>query len=216
MRKILLTLGLLMALPQWAEAHPHIFVDASHKLIFDDQGRLTAVRVTWDYDEMFTMLMVEDGKYDTNGDGDVTGDELEAFRLWDANWPPDFGGDLVIHADGKDQALDGPTDWAAEWHDGRAVSIHTVKLETPLDVSKGIVLQNYDPYFYVDYEVTKTPTFEGRNDCKAKIVQPKPHQISAKTAAAIANLPADQTPEQAGLPNVGQYFAQTVEITCGG
>lgn len=49
-----LTLAVL-TLPMPALAHPHIFVDTTHQLIFDAEGRLEAVRVTWDYDELVWM-----------------------------------------------------------------------------------------------------------------------------------------------------------------
>lgn len=207
-------LALLAAPP--AAAHPHIFVNVSHTLLFDAQGRLTGLRARWDYDEMFTLLMVEDGKYDTNGDGQVDGDELKRFQRWDADWPADYSGDVEITLDGKAVALQGPSDWAAQWRDGRAVSIHTRQLVTPLAITgKTLSIRPYDKDFYVDYEVTDPPHFDGRTDCHAEVIAPGPNPVSPQVAEAIANLPAETTPEAAGLPSVGRLYSDEEKVQCG-
>ena len=212
-------------LPLPALAHPHIFVDASHELIFDDQGRLEAVRARWDYDEMFTLLMVEDGGYDTNKDGAISGDELTGFQQWDADWPEDYAGDMVVEIGGQKIPLERPSDWAAEWHDGRAVSIHTRPLADPVEVagaaSPQILIRAYDPDYYVAYTITAEPEFTGREDCKAQVFEPDIDAIPDELREAIAELSADTTPEAAGLTGaglsaVGEMYAEEVHATCGG
>lgn len=47
--------------PAPVQAHPHIFVNVSHQLLFDAAGQLVGLRARWDYDKMFTLLMIEDG-----------------------------------------------------------------------------------------------------------------------------------------------------------
>ncbi|MDD8023316.1 MAG: DUF1007 family protein [Paracoccaceae bacterium] len=210
-----LSLSPLAAAP--AAAHPHIFVDVTHTLLFDAEGWLIGVRARWDYDEMFTLLMVEDGKYDTNGDGKIAGGELARFQHWDADWPADYGGDLEVTLDDQPLALAGPSDWAAEWHDGRAVSIHTRMLQTPAEVTgRALVILPYDPDIYVDYSVTAPPTFSGRDDCTAKVFEPDPDAIPEELATAIAELSPETTPEAAGLPAVGRLYADEERVQCGG
>ncbi|MGO4851396.1 DUF1007 family protein [Phaeovulum sp. W22_SRMD_FR3] len=211
---LILAWAALVAAP--VAAHPHIFVDVTHTLLFDAEGRLTGVRARWDYDEMFTLLMVEDGKYDINGDGEVAGDEIAGFQHWDADWPADYTGDIEITLDGVPVPLAGPGDWAAEWHDGRAVSLHTRALTAPLDLAgKVLSIRPYDKDFYVDYEVAAPPHFEGRSDCTAEVVAPGPNPVSQKVADAIAALSPDVTPEAAGLPSVGRLYADEERVTCG-
>ena len=206
-----------------ARAHPHIFVNASHELIFDDQGRLVAVRARWDYDEMFTLLMVEDAGYDSNKDGAVAGEELAAFQLWDADWPEDYAGDMIVEISGQRLALEPPSDWAAEWQAGRAVSIHTRWLAQPEEVrGREITLRAYDPDYYVAYTITAEPIFTGRTDCKAQLFEPDLEAIPEELRAAIAELSADTTPEagglsaMAGLSAVGEMYAEEARATCAG
>jgi len=202
--------------PAPAQAHPHVFVDVTHQLLFDAAGRLVGLRARWAYDEMFTLLMVEDGKYDINADGEISGAELEAFQRWDANWPADYTGDVEITLEGVPVALQGPSDWAAEWHAGRAVSLHTRRLQTPLDLrGKRLSIRPYDKDFYVDYTVKALPGFIGRADCRAEILRHGEDAVSPETAAKIAALPAEMTPAEAGLPAIGGLYADEERVRCG-
>jgi ABC-type uncharacterized transport system substrate-binding protein len=199
-----------------AGAHPHLFVDVTHTLLFDPEGRLVGLRARWDYDEMFTLLMVEDGGYDSDGDGRVAGDELAAFQHWDADWPEDYGGDVELVFEGHPVPLRGPGDWAAEWSGGRAVSVHTRMLRAPLDPAGGeLVIRPYDPDFYTAYTIAAAPRFEGRSDCRAELFEADTGAISDELAAAIAELSPETTPADAGLPAVGRLYADEERIRCG-
>ena len=52
-----------------ALAHPHVFIDTSLEVIFDDQARATGVRISWTYDEYFSLVVAEDHKIDLDYDG---------------------------------------------------------------------------------------------------------------------------------------------------
>lgn len=209
-----LALALLALLAAPAAAHPHIFIDASHELIFDAEGRLAAVRATWSYDEMFSLLMVEDGGYDTDKDGAISGAELAQMQLWDADWPEDFGGDLEVVVGGAAQALERPSDWAADWRDGRAVSVHTRALKTPVAVNEAVI-RVFDPAYYTAYTIAAAPVLSGApKGCTAQTFAPDPEAVSPELAAAYAELSADQTPEGAGLPEMGGAFAEEIRLSC--
>ncbi|MBV7407617.1 DUF1007 family protein [Maritimibacter sp. DP1N21-5] len=214
MIRLSFALFLTAALP--AFAHPHIFVDARHELIFDAKGRLTALRATWSYDEVFTLLMVEDGGFDKDGDGSISPRELEAMRLWDADWPADFEGDVEVVVGGEVMDLSRPKDWDADWIEGRAVSFHTRELTSPVDVAGGVVIRPFDPYFYVDYDVIAEPVFTGRDDCSGEVVAPDDDAVSAEVAEQVAALPPEASPELLGLGEIGRLYAREVRVTCGG
>ena len=210
----LLSLPALALLAPAVAAHPHIFIDASHELIFDAEGRLSGVRATWSYDEMFSLLMVEDGGYDADKDGAISGAELAAMQLWDADWPEDFGGDLEVLVGGQAQALARPSDWAADWRDGRAVSVHTRALKAPVAV-KEAVIRVFDPAYYTAYTIAQVPALTAApKGCKTETFAPDPEAVSPELAAAYAELSAEQTPEGAGLPEMGGAFAEEIRLTC--
>ena len=162
---------------------------------------------------------------DTNKDGAISGGELTGFQQWDADWPEDYAGDMVVEIGGQKIPLERPSDWAAEWHDGRAVSIHTRRLADPVEVagaaSPQILIRAYDPDYYVAYTITAEPEFTGREDCKAQVFEPDIDAIPDELREAIAELSADTTPEAAGLTGaglsaVGEMYAEEVHATCGG
>ena len=53
-------------------AHPHIFVDTGFEVILDAEGRLTHLRITWAYDEFYSLLVTEDRGLDPDYDGVLT------------------------------------------------------------------------------------------------------------------------------------------------
>ena len=53
-------------------AHPHIFINTGLKFLVDDQNRLTHVQVTWEYDELYSLLVTEDMGVDDDYDGVLT------------------------------------------------------------------------------------------------------------------------------------------------
>ncbi|GAB4265626.1 MAG: DUF1007 family protein [Pararhodobacter sp.] len=209
-----LTLAVL-TLPMPALAHPHIFVDTTHQLIFDAEGRLEAVRVTWDYDELFSFALAVEEGYDTDADGHVTGEELVAFQTWDADWIDGYKGDIELFAGGVELTLLPPTDWAADWHDGRAVSIHTRRLAQPVDIAQGLVLRAFEPEFFTAYTITAAPTYLGRDDCTGVVVSPDPDAVPDELSERLLAMDADTTNDLVGVVDLAQFFADEVHVRCG-
>lgn len=60
-----------------AFAHPHVFVDARVKVLFNETG-FSAVKNHWVYDEIYSAAMIASG--DKNGDGKISADENNWFK----------------------------------------------------------------------------------------------------------------------------------------
>lgn len=56
-----------------AWAHPHVWISARVSLVFEDRA-LTAMEVTWTFDDLYSTLIRED--FDKNGDGKLDTSEL--------------------------------------------------------------------------------------------------------------------------------------------
>jgi ABC-type uncharacterized transport system substrate-binding protein len=207
---------ILLLLPAPALAHPHIFVDTTHQLIFDAEGRLEAVRVTWDYDELFSFTLILEEGYDTDGDGHLTGEELAAFQLWDAAWLDGYKGDIELFVGGQELTLLPPTDWAADWHDGRAVSIHTRRLAEPVEVTGGLVLRAFEPEFFTAYTITAPPSYVGRDDCTGVVVSPDPDAVPDELSEMLLAMDAETTNDLVGVVDLAGFFADEVHVRCGG
>ena len=76
MRRALLLAAPFLLAPALAEAHPHIFVSTGIEVLFDPEGRATALRISWTYDEMFSLMMVQENGLDPDGDNVLTKAEL--------------------------------------------------------------------------------------------------------------------------------------------
>lgn len=162
-------------------AHPHVFVEARSKLVFDDDGNAIAVKHAFRFDDAFTAFAIQG--FDTNGDGVYSRDELAELAKINIESMADFGyftfGDNArIELD-----FDVPTDfwlevakvpieqyWAMKPEDFKAMQedaeqhgitpiesvdlleLHfTLPLKDPSDALQPITLDVYDPTYYVDF-----------------------------------------------------------------
>lgn len=71
---VLLLLGLCASV---AMAHPHVFVDATVKVLFNERG-LSGVENRWVYDEVYSMATI--ASVDADGDGKLSAKESDALR----------------------------------------------------------------------------------------------------------------------------------------
>jgi ABC-type uncharacterized transport system substrate-binding protein len=66
---------MLLAVP--AAAHPHVWIDMSSDVVFDDTGMVAAINIEWTFDDGYAQMAL-DG-LDTDGDGVYSASELEAL-----------------------------------------------------------------------------------------------------------------------------------------
>jgi ABC-type uncharacterized transport system substrate-binding protein len=74
--RALLALLPLLLLPLPAAAHPHVWIDASLGYVVEDAS-VTALQVTWVFDDLYSALVLED--FDGDGDGTLSQQELDAL-----------------------------------------------------------------------------------------------------------------------------------------
>ena len=118
------SLAACLALPVPVWAHPHVFVDTTLKVLTDDRGRVFAIEVTWVYDELFSLLVLEDMQLDGDYDGVLTAAEQARLDGFDMNWDPGFEGDLYVHAAGAELALNPPEPLQTRFADGKITTLH--------------------------------------------------------------------------------------------
>jgi ABC-type uncharacterized transport system substrate-binding protein len=203
-----------------AAAHPHIFVDTGVELIHDSEGRLTALRVHWTYDELFSLLLLEDLGLDDDYDGVLTEAETEALQGFDMHWPEGFEGDVYVTADGAPVALGPPqTGPAALRADGMLTSTHTRRLARPVDgAAEAVVVSVYDPTFYTAYSILPAEVSTDAPGCETAVFTPDLDAAYAQLEAALAELGAtvDDPFEAVDFPPVGDRFAEEIRLTCTG
>lgn len=204
-------LGLAVAAATPAQAHPHVFIDAGLTFLFDDQNRLAAVQVIWVYDEFYSLLMIEDGGYDTDGDGALTDAEKAALAGNDVDWEAGFPGDLTLRFGGETVALAGAVEHRADYENGRVVTSHIRPLETRIDIDGAgpLVAKVFDPTFFVAYDVTKGVT-TARDACS---IAHTPADLDA-AEALVESLMSEQDYADDDYPQVGEAYADSFSLTC--
>jgi ABC-type uncharacterized transport system substrate-binding protein len=214
LRAALLALAPLVLGSAPLAAHPHIFIDSGLDFHFDDKGMLSGVGVTWVYDELYTLLLIEDQDLDPDGDGELTDEEIAKLAKQDRNWDPKYEGDIYGTADGKKIALAPPEDFGLTYADGQITSTHYRPLATPVDPRQHkVMFKNYDPWFYAAFDLTLPVTATGA-DCTADVLPVDLDAAQKEVQRQLAAIPADTIETQ--FPMVGEQFAAPVAITCAG
>lgn len=212
----------LSLLPAAAGAHPHVFIDAGLVLNYDQRGRLASVEVEWAYDAFYSMLILEDHGI-MPGRGGLAPDEAAALNGFDSDWEPGFEGSLYLGVEGRRVALAPPHSFTAELRDGRLVSRHVRPLAEPLPGDLPLLVEVYDPEFYVDFSVPAAPAIRGRADCRADFRPGDSYAAADAYAAALRDAlrrelgaMADAGAEEMVRVDIGSVGADEVRVSCAG
>ncbi len=201
--------------PRPVFAHPHEFVDTGLTFRFDDAGMLGAISVVWIYDDLTSLLILEDLGMDTDGDGQLTDAETATLTDMAGNWPEEFDGHLYLTANGAAVPLSGPLEAAAGLRDGRVyMSFIRALINRPDPVSAAVALQVYDPSYYTFYDLHGAPGLVGREGCEILTEQPDTARAQKLYDAALAELTDEEMMEQGKFPEIGGAFAATLRLTC--
>lgn len=207
--------GMLASLTGIAFAHPHVFIDTGIHAIFDDEGRVAAIRVVWTYDDLFSLLVLEDLKLDHDYDGKLTEAEETKLSGFDMNWIEGYAGDTYALFDDEQIELSRPIEYTATLSDGRIVTTHIRTLENRVEpIEIPLIVQTYDPEFYTAYHLTLPTRIEGRSGCHGQVFVPDLDKANQILLDALAEVGADENIEEVGFPAVGADFAEEVRITC--
>ncbi|CUK12455.1 ABC-type uncharacterized transport system, periplasmic component [Ruegeria denitrificans] len=205
---------LTFCLPIPAMAHPHVFIDTGLEFIVDDAGQLTHVRVTWAYDEFYSLLVLEDMKLDQDADGVLNDGEKHRLAGFDAQWVEGYNGDLLVAADGAPVTLSGPFEPTATTEDGRIVTSHLREVEGGAVSAAALTAKAFDETYYTAYEMTRPVTVTGPVSCQVDRVDPDIDGQLAQMQAFLLTLDADYDLEENDIPLVGENFATEIFISC--
>lgn len=195
-------------------AHPHIFVDTGLDLKFDGEGRLVEVKVTWAYDEFYSLLIMEDRALDPDFDGVLTEAEQAELTGFDMRWTPGFNGDLVIAQSGRVLPLSGPLKYTAVYRDARITTTHVRRVDPNQNAGQRIEIKPYDPTYYTAYDITLPVRIEGSDICGQRIDMPDIDTNLMLLRDELNALDVETTPDDADLPDIGVLLASTVVVTC--
>lgn len=97
-------------------AHPHVYIEAKVDIVFDSE-RLSALRHSWKFDDVFSRDIVSQN--DGDGDGSLSDAELESAAANSMQWVEAYGYFTRITAGSDVLAVVSPRDIKVEHADGR-------------------------------------------------------------------------------------------------
>ena len=205
----------LSLLPASLAAHPHVFVEAQVALVFEGDA-LVGVRLSWTYDDFFSLLLTEDLGVDPDGDMVLTPAEQAIVRASVLDWPEDYAGDLVVAGPGGPLALGPRMDADVQVTGGRVIESHTRMLAQPVapGAEGGVTVQVYDPFYYVAYSIVGEIAMEGGAACAAAYAPADLDKAYAVLDELLYGRPASDVGPDEEFPMVGVMFADTITVTC--
>ena len=214
--KAIPALGLLCwAAATPARAHPHVWVEMQSDVVFNSEGLISAVNVSWTFDDAYAQMAL-DG-LDKNGDGVYDPTELEPLTRENLDSLKDYNFFTYVRFDGKAQSIGAPVD-AGQIYAKNKLQLHfQVPLVTPVDPARGeFVLKTYDPEFFIAFDYVKDDPVSVIGDMPkncALDVKPVPSDAEIEqTRAMLATKGTDWKPAED--EDFGAIFAQPVTITC--
>ncbi|MCP8937347.1 DUF1007 family protein [Alsobacter sp. SYSU M60028] len=147
-RACLIGLALIGA-PQIASAHPHVWVSVRAEIVYGTNGRITAIRHNWTFDEAYTSFAVQG--LDANHDGVYSREELAELAKVNTESLAEVGFFTVLKADGKRLDFANPVDGVLDY-DGSGMTLRfTLPLKQPALAKRVLTLDVADPSFFVDF-----------------------------------------------------------------
>ncbi|WP_147819862.1 DUF1007 family protein [Salidesulfovibrio onnuriiensis] len=149
LNKTLLTaLFLLLGLATMAQAHPHVFVDASPTMVINEHG-LAGIREHWLFDDMFTSAILSDIGVDPTTVNTESGQSI--IRDGAFAYLKNFDYFTAVHLDGKPVPIPEATDFAASiTEDNRLVYDFFLPLDIPVSGAEKLRIVLYDKEYYTD------------------------------------------------------------------
>ncbi|CAK7057572.1 MAG: hypothetical protein KER_02429 [Kerstersia gyiorum] len=207
--------------PLAAQAHPHMWIDASAEFEFDEAGRLAAVRQTWLFDEMFTAYALlglekkKDGSYSQATLAPLAQEWMEALAVPQTHF---FSGLRRGGGDAPRLPFGPWRDASMAWHgdSGRISMTFDLPLKQPAAAGgQPLRLDVFDPTYYVAYDFSAPGAVTLKNapaGC-AHTYHP-PNELDWQTAAKLAELPADieTLPEELFL--ITRSLSHRIELSC--
>lgn len=115
--------------PAPARAHPHVFIDGGVDFLFDGSGRLVRLRVTWIYDPLTSLFILED--LDIDAARPLSPGDRARVAAYHTAWEAGYDGDSYLRDRDGPVDLSGPREPDAELRDGRVTITFLRDLDAP-------------------------------------------------------------------------------------
>lgn len=198
---------LLLAWAGMAQAHPHVSVTVKATVIASPEGRITAIRHAWTFDEPFSAYSTMG--MDTNKDGKLSREELADLAKVNVESLNEYAFFTRLLQGKVGANFSEPVNYFLD-HDGKALTLHfTLPVKDGAMLLKDAKLEVADPSFFVSFEFAKANpvAIEGfSGQCTAQLKPPSPSVFKR-----LSQLGESAFEQGTGL---GADFATPVSFLC--
>ncbi len=192
-----------------AFAHPHVWVVVKSELVFAADGRVSAIRHSWTFDELYSAFAMQGlGRESAalqKGLNELA--QVNVKQLAESHY---F---TFVRAGGKRLEFAAARDARMSVDERKLATLHfTVVLKEPASAGKAFVLQVFDPDYFVafDFEKGESVTMKGApQGCAVRMVTPKPlSDVETRRLQEVAG-----TNDSPGV-NFGMKLASRAFLAC--
>lgn len=212
-----LAVGVLLLLGRAdpALAHPHIWVDATAEIVFNEAGEFAAVRHSWRFDEAYSAWAVQG--LDTDGNGALSEAELQPLADDNMVGLAEYGFFTFGDVDGTEIGFGAPADPRMRFEEGVLTLSFEIAASPAAKVGGELELEVGDPEYYAafSFEGSDAVALAGAPAGCATEINP-PRAIDPEIEQELFELPADVTVLPPHLRQAARDLANSVVVACGG
>ncbi len=199
-----------VAPPAPAQAHPHVWIYANTDVVLDEDGKLVAIDIIWEFDEFYSLTAVEG--MDADGNGSYESTELQPLATENIKALEEYTYFTEISVGGTVVKPAKVTEYQSTFKEGRLSMIFRVPLTEALDPKAAqISYRMYDPSFFIAIE------YQPKNPVAA--IGELPEGCAVRVIGASADTDAEPQSEEAFVDmlqneGMGGMYAETATIDC--
>ena len=145
-RVLVLVAFLLFVFPNVSSSHPHVFIQDTLRIVFEQQG-LAGVRVRWVFDEFFSSMIAEE--FDHNHNNKLEKSEIINIKKGAFANLAKFDYFSFIRINGKPFKVKYVRDFSAAMASGKLIYGFMIPCRVKATTtSKEFVISQYDPTYY--------------------------------------------------------------------
>ena len=180
-----------------AMAHPHIWIDAKAKIVFNDQGELTNIYNTWTFDEAFSVWQIQG--LDTNNDGITSSEEMQELADENLKGLAEYKFYTLAGEGDATLPMASMDDGKFVFKDNRSTFTFGIEPQGPYRIKGKFELAIADPEYYVaitfadpsDVELVNAPAGCRLGSEPPRELSPDLQQRLGELSADILTLPPD-------------------------
>ena len=194
-----------------AFAHPHVWIRSKAVVVYGPDGRVTAVRHLWTFDEAYSAFATQG--FEKGPDGQLAADKMAELAKINVESLAENGFFTLAKANGAKLGFDPPVRYGTRFENSQLTLEFELPLKSPAKAERSFMLEVYDPTFFVDFSLADgedAVRLEGApKGCALNVSRPKP-------AAAIppGNLSESFFSALSASANVGAQFSSRVLVAC--